>query len=73
MASSTASARRRPVLIVRLAAELYRREQGQHPPTAGVLLGIYLKELPEGIVANDPIPAGLEFEKAVKSGSGFVP
>jgi hypothetical protein len=52
--------RRRSALIVRLAAEWYRRERGQLPPTAGALLGIYLKELPEGIAANDPIPAGLE-------------
>jgi hypothetical protein len=52
--------RRRSALIVRLAAEWYRRERGQLPPTAGALLGIYLKELPEGIAANGPIPAGLE-------------
>jgi hypothetical protein len=52
--------RRRSALIVRLAAEWYRRERGQLPPTAGALLGIYLKELPEGIAAYDPIPAGLE-------------
>ena len=52
--------RRRSALIVRLAAELYRRERGQLPPAAGALLGIHLKELPEGIAANDPIPAGLE-------------
>jgi hypothetical protein len=52
--------RRRSALIVRLAAEWYRREHGQLPPTAGALLGIYLKELPEGIAANDPVPVGLE-------------
>jgi hypothetical protein len=52
--------RRRSALIVRLAAEWYRREHGQLPPTAGVLLGGFLKELPEGIAANDPVPAGLE-------------
>jgi hypothetical protein len=52
--------RRRSVLIVRLAAELYRREHGAAPATAGALLGKDLKELPEGIAADDPIPAGLE-------------
>ena len=52
--------RRRSVLIVRLAAELYRREHGAAPATAGALLGTVLKELPEGIAADDPIPAGPE-------------
>lgn len=52
--------RRRSVLIVRLAAEVYRREHGTAPATAGALLGSVLKELPEGIAADDPIPAGLE-------------
>jgi hypothetical protein len=52
--------RRRSVLIVRLAAEIYRREHGAAPAAAGALLGSILKELPEGIAANDPIPAGLE-------------
>jgi hypothetical protein len=51
---------RRSVLIVRLAAELYRREHGAPPATAGALLGPILKELPEGVAADDPIPAGLE-------------
>ncbi len=55
--------RRRSALIVRLAAELYRREHSRFPPTAGVLLGPYLRELPEGIAAKDPIPAGLDSEK----------
>ena len=41
--------RRRSVLIVRLAAEVYRREHAAAPTTAGALLGPYLKELPEGI------------------------
>jgi hypothetical protein len=50
--------RRRSVLIVRLAAEVYRREHGAAPATAGALLGTVLKELPEGIAADDPIPAG---------------
>jgi hypothetical protein len=52
----TRERRRRSAMIVRLAAELYRREKGQPPATAGVLLGTYLKELPEGIAAGDPIP-----------------
>lgn len=47
---------RRSALIVRLAAELYRREKGQPPATAGALIGPYLDELPEGIGASDPIP-----------------
>jgi hypothetical protein len=42
-------------LIVKLAAELYRRERGQAPTTAGALLGPYLKVLPEGIEPNDSI------------------
>jgi hypothetical protein len=50
----------RAALIVKLAAELYRRERGQAPTTAGALLGQYLKVLPEGIEHDDPIPAGLE-------------
>ena len=48
------------MLIVRLAAELYRREHGVAPATAGTLLGTVLEELPEGIAAADPVPAGLE-------------
>ena len=52
--------RRRSVLIVRLAAEVYRREHGEAPATAGALVGAVLKELPDGIVASDPIPAGRE-------------
>jgi hypothetical protein len=48
--------RRRADLIVKLAAELYRRERGQAPKTAGSLLDSYLKVLPEGIEPNDPIP-----------------
>ncbi len=50
--------RRRSVLIVRLAAELYRREHGAAPATAGALVGTVLKELPEGLAAEDPIPTG---------------
>ena len=52
--------RRRSVLIVRLAAELYRREHDAAPATAGALVGPILKELPEGITAAEPIPVGLE-------------
>jgi len=48
--------RHRAVLIVKLAAELYRREHGQPPATAGSLLGPYLKVLPEGTERDDPIP-----------------
>ena len=50
--------RRRSVLIVRLAAEVYRREHGAAPATAGALLGTVLKELPEGIAAADTDPGG---------------
>ena len=50
--------RSRADLIVKLAAELYRRERGQAPTTAGALLGRYLKDLPEGIERDDPILAG---------------
>jgi hypothetical protein len=52
--------RRRSALIVRLAAEVYRREHGTGPARAGALLGTVLEELPEGIAADDPIPAGPE-------------
>ena len=48
--------RRRLVLIVRLAAELYRREHGKLPSTASELVGAYLSSLPEGIAADGPIP-----------------
>ena len=46
----------RSALILRLAAECYRREHGKAPATARALLGPYLKELPEGIATGDPIP-----------------
>jgi hypothetical protein len=52
--------RRRSVLLVKLAAELYRREQGKPAASAGVLLGSYLEQLPEGVGRNDPIPVGIE-------------
>ncbi len=52
--------RRRSVLIVKLAAELYRREKGRAPARAGELLEGYLEELPEGISRDDVIPAGIE-------------
>ena len=48
--------RRRSALLVKLAAELFRRERGKPPVKAGELLGSYLKELPEGIKDDDPIP-----------------
>ena len=48
------------MLIVKLASELYRREQGKPPVNAGALLGSYLKKLPEGIKKEDPIPAGID-------------
>jgi len=51
---------RRAVLIIKLAAELYRRDHGQPPATAGALLGPYLKVLPPGIAVHDSIPANLE-------------
>ncbi len=56
----TRERRRRSVLIVRLAAELYRRERGAAPANAGALLGAVLKELPEEISADDPIPDRLK-------------
>ena len=48
------------MLIAKLAAELYRREQGKPPANAGLLLDGYLKELPEGIKPDDPVPPGTE-------------
>ena len=52
--------RRRALLIAKLAAELYRREQGKLPASARLLLDGYLKELPEGIKPDDPVPPGTE-------------
>jgi hypothetical protein len=52
--------RRRSVLLVKLAAELYRRERRQHAASAGDLLGTHLKQLPEGVGRDDPIPDGIE-------------
>jgi hypothetical protein len=53
--------RRRSVLLIKLAAELYRREQEKMPANVGTLLdGSYLKKLPEGVGRNDPIPDGIE-------------
>ena len=52
--------RRRAVLIVKLAAELYRRERGKPPTNAGSLLDGYLKELPAWIKRDEPIPAGID-------------
>jgi hypothetical protein len=52
--------RRRSVLLIRLAAELYRRERRKPAPNAGALLGSCLKQLPEGLGRDDPIPGGIE-------------
>ena len=52
--------RRQAALVVRLAAELYRRERGSSPAGYGSSYGAYLRDLPEGIAPKDPIPAGLE-------------
>ncbi len=52
--------RRRAVLIVKLAAEIYRRERGSLPATAGALVDGYLKELPAGITPDEAIPAWIE-------------
>ena len=41
---------------IKQVVELYRREKGELPATAGVLVDLHLKELPEGIAAGDPIP-----------------
>jgi hypothetical protein len=50
----------RAALIVKLAAELYRRERGTMPENAGALLRSYLKELPAGIAPEDLLAAGVE-------------
>ena len=50
----------RAVLIVKLAAELYRRERGKPPISVESLLGSYLKELPDGIEQYEPIPDGID-------------
>ncbi|WP_422929307.1 hypothetical protein [Singulisphaera sp. PoT] len=52
--------RRRSALIIRLAAEVYLREQGTAPTDAGALLGKVLETLPEGIAPADPIPTALD-------------
>jgi hypothetical protein len=52
--------RRRAVLIVKLAADLYRREQGKPPAKVAALLGGYLKELPRGIGRDERIPDGID-------------
>jgi hypothetical protein len=52
--------RRRAVLILKLASELYRREHAKPPANAGVLVGGSLKELPAGITPDDPIPDGID-------------
>jgi hypothetical protein len=52
--------RRRSVLLVKLAAEIYLRLRQRPASNAGALLGAYLKELPEGVRPDDPIPLGLD-------------
>jgi hypothetical protein len=52
--------RRRAALIVKLGAELYRREHGVPPATVGALVGPYLNALPEGIGPGDPVPDGTD-------------
>jgi hypothetical protein len=52
--------RRRALLIVKLAAELYRRERAKTPEHTGALLGTYLEKLPEGITSDEPIPEGID-------------
>jgi hypothetical protein len=52
--------RNRAFLIVKLAAELYRRERGKAPARAGALVGPYLKSLPEEFASNAPIPERAE-------------
>ena len=56
--------RHRAVLIVKLAAELYRRDHGRPPATAGALVGLHLTSLPEGIKSDDAIPSGIETSRA---------
>jgi hypothetical protein len=51
--TTQANHRSRAVLIVSLAEQLYQRERGTTPPTAGALVGSYLKALPHGYVAPD--------------------
>jgi hypothetical protein len=50
----------RAALIVKLAAEVYRREQGKPPANAGMLVDAYLKELPAGVKPDDAIPAEID-------------
>lgn len=58
--------RRRSALIVRLAAEAFKRERGRPPHSAGELAGPYLKALPQGIGPSDPIPGDSETVQATK-------
>jgi hypothetical protein len=58
--------RRKSVLILKLAAELYRRERGERPANAGALLKTYLEELPQGVGRDDPIPTALEPNPAAR-------
>jgi hypothetical protein len=58
--------RRRSALIVRLAAEVYKREQGRPAANAGDLRGSYIKTLPEGFLPDDPIPGDSETLQATQ-------
>ena len=54
-------------LVVLLASELYRRERGTDPPSDEVLVGPYLKELPDdglGDAARRAIPDAGEMMRA---------
>jgi hypothetical protein len=52
--------RHRAALIVKLAAELFRREHNKPPATAGALVGSYLKVLPEGIDRDEQVPKDID-------------
>jgi hypothetical protein len=52
--------RHRAALIVKLAAELFRREHNKPPTSAGALVGPYLKVLPEGIDKDEPCPGRID-------------
>jgi hypothetical protein len=61
--------RRRAALIIRLAAEVYKRERGRSPANAGELMGPYLKALPEGYAPDEPIPGDAETLQATRPAS----
>jgi len=47
-------------LILKVAAELYRREHGALPARAGALLGTYLTVLPDGVNPDEAIPTAAD-------------